>query len=47
MQVDSITEIDLLDRTFRGGRPGSSAKHNRWDDLYLRVDPPDEDDNNN
>ena len=44
MEVDAISEIDLLDRTFRGGRPGSAGKHHNWDDLYLRVDPPDEKD---
>jgi len=44
MEVDAITEIDLLDRTFRGGRPSPSGKHHSWDELYLRVSPPDGDD---
>jgi hypothetical protein len=44
MEVDAITEIDLLDRTFRGGRPSPSGKHHCWDELYLRVAPPDKDD---
>ena len=44
MEVDAISEIDLLDRTFRGGRPSSAGRHHNWDDLYLRVDPPDEED---
>jgi hypothetical protein len=42
IEVDAIAEIDLLQRTFRGGRPTSGGKHHEWDDLYLRVDPPDE-----
>lgn len=44
MEVDAITEIDLLDGSFRGGRPSASGKHHRWDELYLRVAPPDKDD---
>lgn len=44
MEVDAISEIGLLDRTFRGGRGSSAGKHHNWDDLYLRVDPPDEED---
>jgi hypothetical protein len=44
MEVDSISEIEPLDRTFRGGRPSPSGKHHTWDELYLRVDPPDDDD---
>jgi hypothetical protein len=43
MEVDSISEIELLDRTFRGGRPSPSGKHHTWDELYLRVAPPDDD----
>jgi predicted DNA-binding transcriptional regulator YafY len=41
-EVDLITDIRLLDRRFRGGRgggPGSSENHNRWDELFLRVEP--------
>lgn len=44
MEVDGISEIGLLDRTFRGGRPNSAGKHHTWDELYLRVEPPEEDD---
>jgi hypothetical protein len=42
LEVDSISEIHLLDRTFRGGRPNRSGKHHHWDQLFLRVEPPDD-----
>jgi hypothetical protein len=41
MQVRSISDIDLLDRTFPGGRPSPSGKHHQWDQLFLRVKPRD------
>jgi hypothetical protein len=44
MEVDGISGIGLLDRTFRGGRPKAAGKHHTWDELYLRVDPPEEED---
>lgn len=43
MEVDGITEIDLLDRTFPGGRHNASSNHHHWDELYLRVEPAAED----
>ena len=44
MEVDSISEVELLDRRFRGGRSSPSGKHHTWDELYLRVEPPDDED---
>jgi hypothetical protein len=41
MEVKSISDIHLLDRTFPGGRPSPSGKHHQWDRLCLRVKPPD------
>jgi predicted DNA-binding transcriptional regulator YafY len=41
MEVDSISDLRLLNRTFRGGRPGS-GKHHGWDQLFLRVKPPED-----
>lgn len=41
-EVDLISDIQLLDRKFRGGRggpPGPSGNHNQWDELFLRVEP--------
>ena len=43
MQIDQISNIHLLDRTFPGGRPTASGKHHTWDELYIRVKPVDED----
>src|SRR5215510_1788935 len=38
-EVDSITDIRLLDRKFRGERPDPSGNHHQWDELFLRVEP--------
>ena len=35
-----ISDIQLLDRTFPGGRPTKSGKHHKWDKLFIRVQPP-------
>jgi hypothetical protein len=40
--VQSISDIHLLDTTFRGGRPNPSGKHHHWDQLFLRVKPPED-----
>jgi hypothetical protein len=37
MEVDKISDIVLLDKTFCGGRPTPSGKHHQWDVLFLRV----------
>ena len=39
MDVDLISGLQLLDRTFKGGRPIPSGKHHKWDQLYVRVRP--------
>ncbi len=41
MEADSISNIQLLDRTFPGGRPSPSGKHHGWDALFIRVTPAD------
>src|ERR1043165_3889260 len=41
MEADRITEIHLLNQTFPGGRPSPSGPHHKWDQLFLRVKPPD------
>ena len=38
-----ISNIELLDRTFPGGRPTKSGKHHKWDKLFIRVKPADND----
>jgi hypothetical protein len=37
--VQKISEIEILDRTFPGGRPTASGQHQKWDRLYVRVKP--------
>jgi hypothetical protein len=37
MALDLISDIELLNRTFPGGRPPASGKHHRWDQLFVRV----------
>lgn len=39
MKADEITDLELLDQTFPGGRPTASGKHLTWDTLFIRVKP--------
>jgi len=39
MKVNEITDIELLDRNFSGGRPTAAGKHLKWDKLFIRVEP--------
>ena len=43
MEEALIADIRLLSRTFRGGRPTLSGKHQNWDKLFIRLKPADED----
>ena len=38
-EQDLISDLQILDRTFPGGRPTKSGKHHRWDKLFIRVEP--------
>lgn len=38
-EQDLISELQILDRTFPGGRPTKSGKHQKWDKLFIRVEP--------
>jgi predicted DNA-binding transcriptional regulator YafY len=38
MLVNSISDLRMLNETFPGGRP--SRKHNEWDEIFIRVEPP-------
>ena len=42
MKTDEIDEIQLLDQTFPGGRPTPSGRHVKWDELFIRVKPADQ-----
>ena len=39
MKANEITDLELLDQTFPGGRPTASGKHLKWDMLFIRVKP--------
>jgi hypothetical protein len=39
MKTDEIIDLELLDRTFRGGRPTASGSHIKWEKLFTRVKP--------
>jgi hypothetical protein len=36
-EQDLISDLQLLDRTFPGGRPTKSGTHHKWDKLFIRV----------
>lgn len=38
METDRISEAEMLDRTFEGGRPTELGKHHHWDELFIRVE---------
>ncbi len=38
-EQDLISELELLDRRFPGGRPSPSGRHHKWDRLFIRVKP--------
>jgi putative DNA-invertase from lambdoid prophage Rac len=42
-EQDLISNLELLDGAFPGGRPTKSGKHHKWDKLFLRVKPADND----
>jgi hypothetical protein len=39
MKTDEITDLELLDQTFPGGRPTATGNHIKWDQLFIRVKP--------
>lgn len=39
METRLMSDVQLLDQTFPGGRPTASGKHHQWDKLLLRVKP--------
>jgi hypothetical protein len=40
--VTSISDLNLLNRTFPGRRTTVSGKHHRWDQIFIRVKPPED-----
>jgi hypothetical protein len=39
METNLISGIQLLNKTFAGGRPAPSGQHHKWDKLFCRVEP--------
>ncbi len=39
MDAEQISDLQLLDQMFPGGRPTPSGKHHKWDKLFIRVKP--------
>ena len=39
MKTEEIIDLELLDRTFPGGRPTASGSHIKWEKLFIRVKP--------
>lgn len=39
LELNLISKIQLLDKTFPGGRSTPSGKHHQWDKLFIRVEP--------
>jgi hypothetical protein len=37
LEVAQITDAEMLDQTFPGGRLAPTGKHNEWDKLFVRV----------
>ena len=37
MKVEEMADLEMLEKTFAGGRPKASGKHLRWDILFIRV----------
>lgn len=42
MEIERMTDVRLLERKFRGGRPEPSGRHHQWDQLFFRVGPADD-----
>jgi hypothetical protein len=42
VETDLASDVQLLNQTFPGGRPTKSPKHHKWDKLFIRVKPADE-----
>jgi hypothetical protein len=39
MKTGEVIDLELLDQTFRGGRPTPTGNHIKWDKLFIRVKP--------
>lgn len=37
IEVADVSDVHVLNKTFRGSRAAPSGKHHDWDELFLRV----------
>jgi hypothetical protein len=40
IDVDGMQNCEMLDRYFAGNREIATGKHHRWDEVFIRVAPP-------
>jgi len=40
VEVDGISELQILNTTFPGNRPAPSGQHHKWDQIFIRVGEP-------
>src|SRR5437773_10281378 len=40
VDVHKIQECEMLERRFAGNRETPSGKHHNWDEIFIRVEPP-------
>jgi hypothetical protein len=40
IDVDGMQNCELLDKHFPGNREIATGKHHRWDEVFIRVGPP-------
>jgi hypothetical protein len=38
--VEGIQNCEMLDKHFAGNRDVPTGKHHRWDEIFIRVEPP-------
>jgi hypothetical protein len=41
VDVADLQNCEVLDKEFAGNREVASGKHYRWDEVFIRVEPPD------
>jgi hypothetical protein len=40
VDVAGMQDCEKLDRHFAGNREIATGKHHRWDEVFIRVEPP-------
>ncbi len=42
VDVGGISDLQILEKAFPGGRGSTSRKHHKWDQIFARVKPPED-----